>query len=73
MTDAVAGVGILASVTRTKMTSPRTTRHTMSLEEIVDLLDRHGRRATYGAVASVLGHSPARCSAAASVAGSTHG
>lgn len=30
----------------------------MSLEEIVDLLDRHGRRATYGAVAAVLGHSP---------------
>ena len=30
----------------------------MSLEDIVDLLDRHGRRATYGAVAAVLGHSP---------------
>lgn len=30
----------------------------MSLEEIVDLLDRHGRRATYGAVAGVVGHSP---------------
>lgn len=30
----------------------------MSLEDIVDLLDRHGRRATYGAVAGVLGHSP---------------
>ncbi|HEX5074952.1 MAG TPA: hypothetical protein VFW03_17175 [Gemmatimonadaceae bacterium] len=30
----------------------------MSLEEIVDLLDRHGRRATYGAVAAVLGQSP---------------
>ena len=58
VTDAVAGAGILASVSRTKMTSPRTTGHTMSLEEIVDLLDRHGRRATYGAVASVLGHSP---------------
>ena len=25
----------------------------MSLEEIVDLLDQHGKRATYGAVASV--------------------
>lgn len=30
----------------------------MSLEEIVDLLDQHGKRATYGAVASILGHSP---------------
>jgi len=30
----------------------------MSLDEIVDLLDQHGKRATYGAVASVLGHSP---------------
>ena len=30
----------------------------MSLDEIVDLLDRHGQRATYGAVAAVLGHSP---------------
>ena len=30
----------------------------MTLEEIVDLLDEHGKRATYGAVASVLGHSP---------------
>jgi hypothetical protein len=30
----------------------------MSLEEIVHLLDQHGRRATYGAVAAVVGHSP---------------
>ena len=30
----------------------------MSLEEIIEALDRHGRRATYGAVASLLGHSP---------------
>jgi hypothetical protein len=30
----------------------------MSLEEIVDVLDRHGKRATYGAVARLLGHSP---------------
>lgn len=30
----------------------------MSLEDIVDLLDRHGQRATYGAVAAVLGQSP---------------
>jgi hypothetical protein len=30
----------------------------MSLEDIVDLLDRYGRRATYGAVAAVLGHAP---------------
>jgi hypothetical protein len=30
----------------------------MSLEDIVDLLDHHGRRATYGAVASVVGSSP---------------
>jgi len=30
----------------------------MSLDEIVDVLDRHGRRATYGAVAALLGHSP---------------
>ena len=30
----------------------------MSLDEIVDLLDRHGKRATYGAVARLLGHSP---------------
>ena len=30
----------------------------MSLDEIVDLLDRHGQRATYGAVARLLGHSP---------------
>ena len=30
----------------------------MSLEDIVDALDRHGKRATYGAVARLLGHSP---------------
>ena len=30
----------------------------MSLDEIVDLLDQHGQRATYGAVAAVVGHSP---------------
>ena len=30
----------------------------MSLDEIVDLLDQHGQRATYGAVAAVLGNSP---------------
>jgi len=30
----------------------------MSLDEIVEALDRHGRRATYGAVAALLGHSP---------------
>ena len=30
----------------------------MSLDEIVELLDQHGRRATYGAVARLLGHSP---------------
>jgi hypothetical protein len=30
----------------------------MSLEEIVDLLDQHGRRATYGAVAAIVGQSP---------------
>ena len=40
------------------MTSLRNPGQTMSLEEIVDLLDQHGRRATYGAVAAVLGHSP---------------
>ncbi len=30
----------------------------MTLEEIVDKLDQHGQRATYGAVARLLGHSP---------------
>jgi len=30
----------------------------MSLDEIVELLDTHGQRATYGAVARLLGHSP---------------
>ena len=30
----------------------------MSLEDVVDLLDRHGRRATYGAVAAVVGSTP---------------
>jgi hypothetical protein len=57
VTGAVAGADILAFVSRTNWTS---TQHeaNMSLEEIVDLLDRHGRRATYGAVAAVLGHSP---------------
>ena len=30
----------------------------LSLDQIVDLLDQHGQRATYGAVARVVGHSP---------------
>jgi hypothetical protein len=30
----------------------------MSLDQIVDLLDEHGQRATYGAVATVLGQTP---------------
>ena len=30
----------------------------LSLDQIVDLLDQHGQRATYGAEASLLGHSP---------------
>ena len=30
----------------------------MTLDEIVDQLDQHGQRATYGAVARLLGHSP---------------
>jgi len=30
----------------------------MTLDEIVDQLDHHGQRATYGAVARLLGHSP---------------
>jgi hypothetical protein len=30
----------------------------LSLDEIVDLLDQHGQRATYGAVAKLVGHSP---------------
>ena len=30
----------------------------LSLEEIVELLDRHGQRATYGAVAKLTGNSP---------------
>ena len=30
----------------------------MTLDEIVDQLDQHGQRATYGAVAHLLGHSP---------------
>jgi alkylated DNA nucleotide flippase Atl1 len=30
----------------------------LSLDEIVDLLDQHGQRATYGAVAKVVGHAP---------------
>lgn len=30
----------------------------MSLDQIVELLDRHGQRATYGAVARLVGHSP---------------
>ena len=30
----------------------------MTLDEIVDLLDQHGQRATYGAVARLLGQSP---------------
>lgn len=30
----------------------------LSLDQIVDLLDQHGQRATYGAVASLVGHSP---------------
>jgi len=30
----------------------------LSLDEIADLLDQHGQRATYGAVAKLVGHSP---------------
>ena len=30
----------------------------LSLDEIVGLLDQHGQRATYGAVAKLVGHSP---------------
>jgi hypothetical protein len=30
----------------------------MTLDEIIDQLDQHGQRATYGAVARLLGHSP---------------
>ena len=30
----------------------------LSLDQIVDLLDQHGQRATYGAVAKLVGHSP---------------
>lgn len=30
----------------------------MTLDEIVDQLDQHAQRATYGAVARLLGHSP---------------
>jgi hypothetical protein len=30
----------------------------LSLDQIVDLLDQHGQRATYGAVARIVGHSP---------------
>jgi hypothetical protein len=30
----------------------------LSLDQIVDLLDQHGQRATYGAVATLVGHSP---------------
>lgn len=30
----------------------------LSLDEVVELLDHHGQRATYGAVARLLGHSP---------------
>ena len=30
----------------------------LSLDQIVDLLDQHGRRATYGAVANLVGQSP---------------
>jgi hypothetical protein len=30
----------------------------LSLDQIVDLLDQHGQRATYGAVARLVGHSP---------------
>ena len=32
--------------------------HKHSLDDIVDLLDRHAQRATYGAVAKLVGHSP---------------
>ena len=58
VTDAVAGVGIFGL--RESKEDDLTAQYeaNMSLEEIVDLLDRHGRRATYGAVAAVLGHSP---------------
>ena len=30
----------------------------LSLDQIVELLDRHAQRATYGAVARLVGHSP---------------
>lgn len=30
----------------------------LSLDQIVDLLDQHAQRATYGAVARLVGHSP---------------
>jgi len=30
----------------------------LSLDQIVELLDQHGQRATYGAVARLVGHSP---------------
>ena len=30
----------------------------LSLDQIVDMLDQHGQRATYGAVARLVGHSP---------------
>ena len=30
----------------------------LSLDQIVHLLDQHGQRATYGAVARLVGHSP---------------
>ena len=30
----------------------------LSLDRIIDLLDQHGQRATYGAVARLVGHSP---------------
>lgn len=56
VTDAAAGVGIFGL--RDSNKGDRHHEANMSLEEIVDLLDRHGRRATYGAVAAVLGQSP---------------
>jgi hypothetical protein len=30
----------------------------LSLDQIIDLLDQHAQRATYGAVARLVGHSP---------------
>jgi hypothetical protein len=45
-------------VFRAILGSPCQHEVTMSLDEIVELLDQHGKRATYGAVAAVVGNSP---------------